>query len=49
VAALGALQRAAGDLRAAGGLTSGLAVVVALLALTIPDPLRGAGRRDPVA
>ena len=49
VAALGALQHATGELDAAGGLTSGLAVVVALLALTIPDPLRRTGRGDPVA
>jgi hypothetical protein len=43
------LQHAAGDLGAADGLTGGLAVVVALLALTIPDPLRRTGRGDPVA
>ena len=49
VAALGALQHATGELGAAGGLTAGLAVVVALLALTIPDPLRRTGRGDPVA
>ena len=49
VAALGALQHAAGDLGAAGGLTGGLAVVVALLVLTIPDPLRQTGQRNPVA
>jgi predicted MFS family arabinose efflux permease len=49
VAALGALQGAAGDLRAAGGLTGGLAVVIALVALTIPDPLRRTGQRKPVA
>jgi hypothetical protein len=49
VAALGALQHAAGELGAAGGLTGGLAVVVALLALTIPDPLRRTGRGHPVA
>jgi hypothetical protein len=45
VAALGALQHATGDLGAAGGL----AVIIALLALTIPDPLRRTGRGDPVA
>jgi hypothetical protein len=45
VAALGALQHATGDLGAAGGL----AVIIALLALTIPDPLRRPGRGDPVA
>jgi hypothetical protein len=49
VAALGALQQATGDLQAAGGLTGGLAVVVGLLALTIPGPLRRTGRGDPVA
>ena len=49
VAALGVLQQATGDLQAAGGLTGGLAVVVALLALTIPDPLRRTGRGDPLA
>jgi hypothetical protein len=49
VAALGALQQAAGHLRAASALTSGLAVVIALLALTIPDPLCGTGQRNPVA
>jgi predicted MFS family arabinose efflux permease len=46
VAALGGLQHAAGDLRAAGGLTAGLAVVLALLAMTVPDPLRRTGRGD---
>ena len=46
VTALGALQHAAGDLRAAGGLTAALAVVVALLAMTVPDPLRRTGKGD---
>jgi hypothetical protein len=49
VAALGALPQAAGDLRAAGALTGGLAVIIALLALTIPDPLRGTGQRNTAA
>jgi hypothetical protein len=49
VAALGTLQQATGGLGAAGRLTGGLAVVVALLALTIPDPPRRTGRDDPVA
>ncbi len=40
VAVMGALKGARGDFRAAVALTSALAVVVALIALTIPDPLR---------
>jgi hypothetical protein len=49
VAALGALHGGAGDLRPANGLTCGLAVIIALLALTIPAPLRRTGQRNPVA
>jgi fucose permease len=49
VAALGALQHATGDLSAAGGPTGGLAVIIALLALTIPDPLRQTGQRNTAA
>jgi predicted MFS family arabinose efflux permease len=49
VAALGALPQATGDLRAAGALTGGLAVLIALLALTIPEPLRDTGQRNPAA
>jgi predicted MFS family arabinose efflux permease len=49
VAALGALQHATGELGAAGALTGGLAVIIALLALTIPDPLRQTGQRNTAA
>jgi hypothetical protein len=44
VTVMGVMKSAAGDLRAAGALTSTLAVVVALIALTVPDPLRRLGR-----
>jgi cyanate permease len=44
VIAMGALKSAFGDFRAAVAMVSVLAVVVALLALTIPDPLRRADR-----
>ena len=49
VAALGALAQGTGDLRAASALTGGLAVIIALFALTIPDPLRGTGQRNTAA
>jgi cyanate permease len=40
VIGMGALKSASGDFRAAVALIAALAVVVALIALTIPDPLR---------
>jgi MFS family permease len=44
VIGMGALKSARGDFRAAVALVSALAVVVALIALTIPDPLRRTDR-----
>jgi cyanate permease len=40
VIGMGALKSASGDFRAAVALLSGLAVIVALIASTVPDPLR---------
>lgn len=44
VIVMGALKSAYGDFRGAVALVSALAVVVALIAVAVPDPLRRAGR-----